>query len=65
MVPFQFMQAIELKKTTEQKSKALNSLINALHQPEVEVVTGLLGSASVVYEHQSRGICLPHLNKNT
>ncbi len=43
----------------------LYSLINALKQPEIEVVTGLLWSATVVYEHQSGGICLSHLNTNT
>lgn len=36
-------------------------LINAFNQPEVEVIRGLLWSASIVYEHQSGGISLPHL----
>lgn len=43
----------------------LYSLINALNQSEVEVVSGLMWSACIVYEHQSGGICLPHLNSNT
>lgn len=42
--------------------EALNSLVNALKQPEVEVVNGLMGSAGVVDENQPGGIRLPHLS---
>lgn len=42
--------------------EALNSLVNALKQPEVEVVKGLMGSAGVVDENQPGGIRLPHLS---
>lgn len=45
-----------------QDTTVLYSLINAFNQLEVEVVSRLLRSAGVVYEHQSGGICLPHLN---
>lgn len=43
----------------------LHSLVNALQQPEVQVVTGLPWPAGVVNEHQPGEVCLPHLRECT
>jgi len=51
------------------KKKGLQSilhlLINALNQPEVEVVSGLFWSPGIVYEYQFGRICPPHLSMDT
>lgn len=47
------------------KRSCLNSLADALNQPEVQVVDGLMRPAGVVDENQPGGIGLPHLNTST
>lgn len=53
-----------LKARSNVNVEALNSLVDALNQLEVEVVDGLMGSAGVIDENQPGGICLPHLDTN-